>query len=267
MNIKLNYLIAFFVLFLFASNDAFAQDKIYKKNKSEPILAKVVEIGTGEIKYKLWEEQAEGLIYVVEKTTISHIEFENGRTEYYGREKMDMEEYFEGQKKRAFKVAFLGPLVGVTSFTYEQNIRPGRSWEARGSIVGLGFNDVDGDNSKGFVGSFAYKLYRKPTFVTSDLRRRHILQGAYIKPEIFFGSVTRDELRFNQNGLGVTDVRETKITGGLILNFGKQWVFGDVVPLDVSIGIGYGAGEISSPYIVSDAGFAFGSGLNIGIAF
>lgn len=262
MKIKLSYLVAFVALFLFTANDAFAQDKIYKKNKSEPILAKVLEIGTGEIKYKLYEEQGDDLVYVIEKEFIIKIEFESGRTEYYGKEKMDVEEYFEGQKKRALKISFVGPLIGQTSFIYEQNIRPGRSWEAKAVIVGLGFNrDLDA-NARGFIGSASYKLYRKPTFVTSDLRRRHILQGAYLKPEIFVGSITRD---VNLFGAG-SDQRESDVIAGFMLNLGKQWVFADVVPLDVSIGIGYGSGESSTAYIVSD-GFAFTSGLNIGIAF
>ncbi|MEM6965081.1 MAG: hypothetical protein AAF573_09960 [Bacteroidota bacterium] len=262
MKIRLSYFVALLVLFLCSINGALAQDKIYKKSKSKPVLAKVVEIGTGEIKYKLWGEQADELVYVIEKEFIIKIEFENGRTEYYGKEKMDAEEYFQGQKKRALKVSFLGPLSGFTSFTYEQNIRPGRSWEIKGSIVGLGIDREFDDNASGFIGSVAYKLYRKPTFVTSDLRRRHILQGAYLKPEFFFGPISRD---VNFIGAG-SDRRETDMIAGFMLNLGKQWVFGDVMPFDISFGLGYGSGESVRPYFVVE-GFAFSTGLHVGIAF
>ncbi len=261
MKVKLSYLAAFFVLFLFASNDLVAQDKIYKKNKKEAIEAKVLEIGTGEIKYQIYGE-ADGLVYVVEKTAILRIEFEDGRTEFYGKEKMDMEEYFEGQKTKGLKISFLGPLVGNTNLTYEQSIRPGRSFEIKAAFVGLGINREEGDDPRGVIVSAGYKLMKKPTFLTSDTRRRHILQGGYLKPEIFLGHTSFD----TNNIFGPGDVRESSTTGGFILNLGKQWVFSEVVLLDFFVGIGYGTGESRRSTFVNN-NFAFQSGLNVGIAF
>jgi len=262
MKVKLNYFLAFLVLFLFAANDLSAQDKIYKKNKNKAIEAKVLEIGIGDIKYKLWEGREDGLVYVVEKTSILKIEFEDGRTEYYGQEKMDMEEYFEGQKKKGLKVSFLGPLVGNTNLTYEQVIRPGRSFELKASFVGLGINRDGGDDPRGVIVSAGYKLMKKPTFFTSDTRRRHILQGGYLKPEIFIGHTSFD----TNNFLGPGDRRESSTTGGFMLNLGKQWVYSDVVLLDFFFGIGYGAGESRRAIFVGNS-FASQIGLNVGIAF
>ena len=52
---------ALIIVFLFSNNMA-AQDVIHVKNKKESIQAKIIEIGTGEIKYKLWEEKEDGLV-------------------------------------------------------------------------------------------------------------------------------------------------------------------------------------------------------------
>ena len=187
MKSKLSFILLPLFLFLFAANDLTAQDVIHLKNKKEPIQAKVIEIGTGEIKYKLWVEKEDGLTYVIEKFAVTRIVFQNGRTEFFGVETLDIEEYFEGQKKRAIKISFLGPLFGSTSITYEQSIKPSRNIEIKAAIVGLGFNGRSRD-ARGFIAGIGYKLFKKPSFVTSDLRRRHLLQGGYIKPCLLYTS-------------------------------------------------------------------------------
>jgi hypothetical protein len=262
MTSKLNYLVAIIVLFLFAVNDLSAQDKIYIKNKDKVIEANVIEIGTGEIKYRLWEEKEDGVVYVLEKRAISHIEFKNGRTEYYGQETMDLEAYFEGQKRRAVKVSFLGIMNGSLSFQYEQNLKPGRSIEANATFVGPGLKLADRD-AKGFIAAFGYKLYKKPSFVTADLRRRHILQGGYFKPEIFMGQTS-----YNQGIFGWGDERESSTSFGFLLNLGKQWVVGESVVIDLCGGIGYGGGTSLKAYVVQeDINIAGSFKLNIGFIF
>ena len=239
-----------------------AQDVIHLKKKQESIEAKIMEIGTGEVKYRLWAEKEDGVIYVLEKRNITHIKFENGRTEYFGQETIDEAEYFAGQDKRALKISFLAPLTGSTTFTYEQNIKPGRSWEARAAIIGLGFNREDRD-ARGFIGTIGYKFYKKPTFITSDTRRRHILQGGYIKPELFVGNTT-----FNTGILGTGDQRKSETTVGLLLNLGVQWILGDSFLINIVGGIGYGGGDSHRMYRVDDdSNFAGTFSVDIGFTF
>lgn len=57
----------------------FAQDKIYRKN-GQVVEAKVIEVGSTEIKYKL-PDDAESPIYVLEKDRINKIEYQNGKVE------------------------------------------------------------------------------------------------------------------------------------------------------------------------------------------
>ena len=235
-----------------------AQDIIHKKN-GKVIEAKVVELGTSEIKYKMFSDP-DGPIYVDEKENIDKIIFQNGRTEQYGTSRIDASEMFAGQKKAAIKVGFLGPLTGQTTIVYERNIKPGRSWEAKGVLVGLG-RKTDYE-ATGFIGSYAYKFYKKPTFYTSDMKRSHLLQGGYIKPELFVGYTSfDDDFDYNSN----TSTRSESFTTGLLLNLGKEWIFDDAFVLDLSFGFGYGAGEsYSAIWVEPTTGFAFTGNLSIG---
>lgn len=239
------------------AGQAGAQDIIHKKN-GQVLQTKVVELGTGEIKYRLFD-QPDGPIYVVEKESIAKIIFQDGHTEYYGSQRMDDTQIFEGQRKRDLKISFLGPLIGYTDLLYEQNIRPGRSWEVKATIVGLGKQQED--RPRGFIGSAAYKFYKKPTFYTNDMKRSHLLQGGYIKPEFYLGTTSHDEI------FSGGDERKSSTVAGLLLNFGKQWVFDDAFVLDLAFGIGYGSGESTrSIYSFADGGVGLAASwtLNVG---
>ena len=247
-------LIILFVALLASSAEA--QDVIHKKN-GKTIEAKIVELGTTEIKYRQFSEP-DGPIYVEEKENITKIVFQDGRTEFYGTPRMDDAAMFEGQKKSAIKISFLGPLLGYTNILYERNIKPGRSWEVKAGIIGLG-KQYD-DKAVGFLGSWAYKFYRKPDFHTAEMKRTHILQGGYLKPEIFAGYSSFYDVDDSTN-----NEKESHGTFGLLLNIGKQWVFDSDLVLDLAFGIGYGGGESRrSIYVVGDSGFAGNFTLNLG---
>lgn len=242
---------------LLTAYQAQAQDVIHKKN-GKVIEAKVVELGTSEIKYKMFSDP-DGPIYVDEKENIDKIVFQDGRTEQYGTTRIDASEMFAGQKKSAIKVGFMGPLFGQTTIVYERNIRPGRSWEVKAALVGLG-RKTDYE-STGFIGSYAYKFYKKPTFYTADMKRSHLLQGGYIKPEVFVGYTSFNDYYDYNN----SNVRSESFIVGVLLNLGKEWIFDDAFVLDVSGGIGYGAGEsYSAIWVEPTTGFAFTGNISIG---
>lgn len=264
MKFLMKFMLIAGVLFLLTTDNLMAQDMIYEKGKNEAVQAKVIEIGLVDIKYRIWEEAKDGVVYSIEKSNVDRIEFENGRTERYGEETLEQSSNFTGQKKRALKISFLGPLLGSTSIAYEHSIKPGQSMEFRGTIVGLGINNPLA--SRGFMGAASYRFYRKPSFVTSDLKRRHILQGAYFKPEAFIGHTSYDSIRwiFDPND----QERESSTVGGFLINFGKQWVAGDVFVVDLHAGIGYGGGTSYAGYIVAEeANVVYSFGLDIGFAF
>ncbi len=254
--------IALFIGFLFPAFLS-AQDIIVKKDGKE-IRAKIIELGVAEVKYHKFD-QPDGPVYAEEKENIQKIIFQDGHTEFYGAARMDEATAFEGQKKGALKISFLGPLLGYTNILYERNIKPGRSYEFKASIIGLG--KETGENPRGFIGSAAYKFYKKPDFYAANFKRTHILQGGYFKPELFLGSTSYDGWEYNSSGQG-TQKRISNVAGGFLLNVGKQWVVDNAFVFDMAFGLGYGAGTSTRAiYVWSDnnVGLAASVTMNIGL--
>jgi len=164
----------------------------------------------------------------------------------------EKDEYFEGQKRRALKVNFIGNFLGTTKLSYEQIHRPGRSFELKATFVERG--------KQGIFGSVGYKIFKKPTFIAPNMKRRHLLEGTYFKPEIFFG-MAKDE--------DWTDAKtkaKAKSAYGVVLNIGKQWVFGDAIIIDTYFGTGVGTGKQIRGY-ATGKGLVLTGGLSFGFAF
>lgn len=256
----LKFLVCIALLWVGATVSSLAQDRIHMANGTI-VEAKVIEIGSLEIKYKFFGEE-DGPVYGVEKDLVRKIVFASGREETYGALPMDAETYFAGQKRSAIKMNFLGPLIGHTTLFFEQSIKPGQTWQIRASMIGLG-RDL-GDEARGFIAGGGMRFMSKPSYYTANMRRSHLLQGWYANPEAFvgFNSFLSDEW---YNGGNFQREREEHIVGGILLNLGKQWVLGERFVIDLGFGLGYGFGESRRVIYVGDiTGFAATSYLNIG---
>jgi hypothetical protein len=230
---------------LFATFSNFAQDKIVKKG-GETLEVKILEIGPNEIKYHIFSDP-QGPIFIMDKDRILEVIYENGRKETYQSVLTDAEFYI-GQKKRAIKMNFISPLLGYTQVAYEQNSRPGRSFEVSLGIIGLGANldyySWDSSNLKldqrGAFGSFGYKFIRTPDFTSNNQKYGHIMQGMYVKPEVMVGHFSNNVVNNNIVNFNNSSVdRQSTTFGAFMVNLGKQWVFSDVFLIDLYAGVGY----------------------------
>ncbi|MBN1339021.1 MAG: hypothetical protein JXA03_06850 [Bacteroidales bacterium] len=223
-------------LFL-AGQTVFSQDQIYKRN-NDSILCKVKEVGTEDIKYSL-PGYPEDLVFSIDREKVLKIVFENGKEMVFEKEMINPENYADN-KKNAFKVDFLSPLTGNTTFWYERSLKPGSSLEAALGIIGLGV-DPDNNNPRGAFFKFGYKAIRRPDFYLKGMRYAHILKGAYIRPEISVGyyslSINEDYYYYYYDR---KKVRKEYFAMALHLNFGKQWVFNNSLLVDWFAGVGYG---------------------------
>lgn len=230
----------------FFATPLFSQDKIYKL-KGPVINAKVIEIGTDEIKYKL-TDNPEGPIYVVDKSSLNKIEFANGKVENYKVSFKDPENY-SGQLSKAIKINFLAPLLGYTQVSFEKSITPLKSYEVGLGIIGAGKNSqIDNyyyngqyipykRNAFGVFVDAGYKFNKLPNFFTKGTRMTHIMQGTYVKPSATIGYY-KDNALSNKTSNLVLETRHN-VFGAIILNFGHQWVFGDKFLVDLYYGFGY----------------------------
>ena len=246
-----------FFLAMFFYGVVFAQDKIYKKD-GEVIEAKVTEIGSDELKYKIFNDQ-NGPTYSLEKDLILKVVYENGRIESYQSNLKDPALYAD-QAKNAIKINFLSPLLGYTQLNYEHNLRPGRGYEISLGLIGLGkrqklnsyFNGAETftQNYRGASGLYlgaGYKFSKVPDFVNKGAKYSHVLQGTYIKPELSIGVYGQNHFEGDANGNPVKS-RESLVFGGLLVNLGKQWVLGDALLVDIYGGLGYALDSRSDDY-------------------
>ena len=261
-----------------------AQDKIYKKD-GVLIEAKVFEVGTDEVKYKMFNDQT-GPIYSLDKDRIIKVVYQNGRTETYQNNLKDPELY-QDQSKNAIKVNFLAPLLGYTQLNFEHNSKPGKGYEVSLGIIGLGkrqelrsiydantkTNSVTYRQATGVFFGGGYKLSKLPDFVNKGAKYTHVLQGSYVKPEVLFGVYGQNNLQ-NMQGSTPRTNKETVVFGGLLINLGKQWVLSNIALIDLYGGLGYALDNRSSrqdnqEYYDDFVGnhFALITGANSGLGF
>ncbi|WP_425075328.1 hypothetical protein [Psychroserpens sp. S379A] len=72
----------FFVFFLFGLLNIYSQDTIYLKSEKEPIISKIIEINSSEIKYKKFNYQ-DGALFIINKDEVDKINFKNGDTQTF----------------------------------------------------------------------------------------------------------------------------------------------------------------------------------------
>ena len=260
-------------LLLFFCVSVLGQDQIIKK-KQAVISCKVKEIGMDEIKY-IMPEYSPDLIFSIDKSKVMKIIFANGKEMFFKDEMLNPDNYVDNSRN-AFKVDFISPLTGNTTFAFERNIRPGRSWEASLGIIGLGANVMD--DAFGLFGRFGYKFIKSPDFYLRGMRYAHILKGGYIRPEIAFGSYSYRRTVYDYSG-GYPYNHQLKNVNNtfasLMLNIGKQWVFDNSFLVDAYVGVGYGFdsdnyddGYNFAMVTASDnTPLSFGAGLKVGFLF
>src|SRR4051794_19317374 len=104
---------------------SYSQDKIYRNN-GKVVEAKILEIGTDEIKYKEFNNQ-DGPVYILETDKIKKIVFANGTSQKFQDSYKDPERY-AGQLNKAIKLNFLSPLYGYTEIGFEKSTGVGKGF-------------------------------------------------------------------------------------------------------------------------------------------
>lgn len=219
----------------------FSQDKIYRKNPTDTISCKIVEIGEELIKYST-DTYAQNLTFTLDKNNVTKIVFESGKELTFS-DSMFGAEHYQSQRKDALKLSFLSPLMGSSIFSYEHSLKPGQSMEFGFGIIGAGV-DPDDDNPSGFIAKFGYKFLTSPNWYDRRHRYAHVLKGFYVKPEATFlhYAVDEDNYYYGDDVYSLKKRRSSTMFSLMIVG-GKQWVFADVFLLDLFAGIGYGFGH------------------------
>ncbi|RIH63329.1 hypothetical protein D1164_20295 [Mariniphaga sediminis] len=238
-------------------------DSIFTKN-GKVLTGKVKEIGTSEVKY-IQPQMNTDVVYAIDKNEVDRIVFANGQVQKFDTEWGTIEEnsaeLFQIQKKNALKIDFLSIAANTLTVTYERCLKPGRSVEFSGGIIGIGVA-LEEENASGVLFRGGYKFAKNPDFYLREMRYSHILKGAYVKLEFDFASyaVTGQQAFFDE------EKRYNNTKWALLMVPGKQWVFDDSFLIDIYCGIGLGDNSLEDLDLTYPYGFAT-LGENFPLAF
>ncbi|MGB3947121.1 MAG: hypothetical protein WBM13_03995 [Bacteroidia bacterium] len=259
-NINIRTLFIFGVISLLFSKSIIAQDLIIKKD-NEAIKAKILEIGTNEIKYKLYEAP-DGPTIVIDKKEVKSIKIkgEEGKSDKVmsvNEDPMSVNNSAIVDKTSSLKFHFFSPLTKKLAFSYEWMIRPGFNWEAGLGIVGPGTSLMDEFLNLNPRGVY---LRTGPKFLlgnSSDIeiaggRYAHPLKGRYFKVEALFYTLAKNyDVELYDTASKTIEVIRAKssFTGvALHLIYGRQYIFGNSITVGWYAGIGYGGESRTTSY-------------------
>ena len=237
-----------------------AQDMLIKKD-GEVIKAKILEVGTTEIKYKLFDSP-DGPTLTINKREVRtmKIHSENGKNDKVMNitdDPMSVGNNAIVDKTSSFKFHFFSPLTHKLAFSYEWMVRPGFNWEAGVGFVGAGvglFDQVVNLHPIGFY------LRTGPKFLlgsSSDIeidgaRYAHPLKGRYFKIETILYTLSKTYKQEVYNSVtqnyDVIDVSSSYWGAALNLIYGRQYIFGNSITVGWYGGLGYGFESKSTTY-------------------
>jgi hypothetical protein len=245
-----------FIIFFFFAASLFGQtdlDSIYTKG-GDFILGKVKEIGSSEVRYTQPQSNLD-VVYVINRRQIDRIVFSGGQVQQFDSKletiEDNSEELFLIQRKNAFKIDFLSIAANMFVFTYERSLKPGRSLEFSGGVIGIG-TGLEEEDASGVLFRGGYKFAKNPDFYLKDMRYTHILKGSYIKAEVDFASYS---VNGTTNFLGKTS-RYNNTKWAFLVVLGKQWVFDNRFLVDFYSGMGLGDNSLEQMDLTYPYGFA-----------
>ena len=138
-------------------------------------------------------------------------------------------------KRKVIKMEFFSPLTGNLTLGYEQYFDNFTGLEAKVGIIGLGYQSYY--DAQGVFFKVGPKFKTKPSYAVDGTFSTHPLRGFYIRPEIAISV-----FRYEEEGddFFIDDISRDVISGAVLLNFGNQYILGDMMTLGWHLGLGYG---------------------------
>ncbi|OJJ23402.1 hypothetical protein BKI52_03315 [marine bacterium AO1-C] len=169
--------------------------------------------------------------------------------------------------KNVIKTNILSPIVGSYNFFYERAIAKNSSLQLGGGFTNI---DVAGTKINGFRVTPEFRYY--------PAKSKDAPKGFFVGPFINYQSLNLTVGASALNASAEGKATLTTFGGGLAL--GWQWLFGNVVALDLFFGPSLNSGSVSvdatataDGFTESDfstgsfSGFGFRFGLSLGVAF
>ena len=161
----------------------------------------------------------------------------------------------QAQKKNAIKTNLFSPIIRTGHILYERVINDDMSFQL--GFFYTGYTDRDTDASlKGWGITPEFRYYLSESSAPA---------GFYLAPSLRYMSLTAEE--------PIYDDSATLTSFGIAINLGGQWLFKDVIILDVFVGPSYNFRNLESTVDDYEApingvnGFGIRGGVVLGVAF
>ena len=229
-----------------------SEDIINRKDGSV-IKAKISEMGTDIVKYKLYNNP-DGPVMTMRKFEISSITMDGQVVYEYKEDPLTVTNHAILDKTSVIKFNFFSPLNHHLEFGYEWMNRPGFNYEVALGIIGPGVTPTDTKSPKGAYlrGGPKFLFGSSSDVETGDgdmkVRYAHPLKGRYIKVEAilnaFSSSNTITNAYYNNypyttNGSTTITYKNTYQSFTLDLQYGRQYIMGNALTASWYIGAGY----------------------------
>lgn len=252
-------LVLFIAVLLIAKFAVSQTDTIFAGKKAIP--CKIVEISESEFKYKR-ADLPDGPVYVIDRVKVNKYTLASGYSEIVVPDELSVEhEHREILGNReVIKVQPFSLALNYISVGYEKVIKVGTNLDIEAGYINNSMTTSQSFYSYGvsshFGNPYCYGFYFKPgvkfflgqDFSVKGLKYAHPLKGRYIRLDFAVSYVNVQNVTsairtntypyyYSTTGYVSTDISSVCI-GGLI-NYGRQFILGNVLTLDYYFGIGY----------------------------
>lgn len=251
----------FSIVFLFVATVIFSQTDTLYLQKNKKIACKIMEINESEIKYK-WAGNIDGPIYFIDKASVIKYALSNGFVERLVPDELSIENEHKEilGNRQVIKISPFSAAFSHISVAYESVIKVGMNLDIEGGYINSEINSDASNmfrtglnNSTHNSGVFikpGIKFFLGEDFSIKGLKYAHPLKGRYVKLDLAISYINFQDLTmvyYSQNNYpysGVQTVRtvysnlNTVAYGGFV-NYGRQFILGNILTLDYYAGIGF----------------------------
>ena len=211
--------------------------------KNEKLIVMVTKVTETELEYKK-DQSTDATVYVIGKEKVREIRFGNGTREIIKPDELAVnQERLVIDKRSAIKFQFFSPVNNQLTFAYEHSLKVGTNIELSAGLINntLISNRASSNLIQGGLFKAGVKFLIGEDYYLRGMQYAHPLKGRYIKPEICYSSFIIRGVSFaTYSGTPQTFVTDEKVNSvAFMLNYGRQFILGNVITFGYSVGIGY----------------------------
>lgn len=235
-------------------------DTLYTKAQKK-IPCKIVEIGESDIKYKILEN-LDGPMYSINVSKVFKYTLANGYTEILKPDELLIENQHAEimNNKSVIKVQPFSFVNNQISVAYEQVIKFGMNLDVELGYINNSISPSTANNNQFYTANmapaFCSGAYIKPgvkfmlgqDFSLKGMKYAHPLKGRYIKLDLAFSFMNfQDIYDYDYSYSGYYPQPQTYTTTsqdlntfgyGAFVNYGRQFILGNIISLEYYIGVG-----------------------------